>query len=409
MSAVPPLLTRVQAQLAELEAQGLRRRLQTAETPCAPEVVVNGETRLAFNSNDYLGLANHPRIVAALQDGARLYGAGSGASHLISGHSQAHAQLEERLAELQAAHIPQVRALYFCTGFMANLAVLGALVDVDREGCEVFSESLNHASLIDGMRLARARVQRYPHLDVATLAQQLSDSTARHKIVVTDSVFSMDGDIAPLRELLTLCEQHQALLLVDDAHGFGVLGPQGRGALAHCDLHSPNLVYMGTLGKAAGVAGAFVAAHADLIEWMVQRARPYIYTTAAPPALAHALLTSLHILTGDEGDARRAHLRDLIARFSGDARLAALHRLPSDTAVQPVILGSNAAVLAAAAHLQAQGLWITGIRAPTVPAGTARLRITLSAAHTHSHLDRLIDALAQLPASADGAPADLRA
>ena len=310
------------------------------------------------------------------------------------------------MCALQAAHIPDARALYFCTGYMANLAIVGALVDVDRDNCMVFSESLNHASLIDGIRLARAPLTVYPHRDVDALAHQLAASSARHKIVVTDSVFSMDGDMAPLPALLRVCEQHDALLVVDDAHGFGVMGAQGRGALSHFDLHSPHLVYMGTLGKAAGVGGAFVVAHTDLIEWMVQRARPYIYTTAAPPALSHALLASLDIITGDEGEQRRSHLRHLIDRFTTDDRLAHLQRWPSDTAVQPIILGSNAAVLAASAQLQAQGLWITAIRAPTVPTGTARLRITLSAAHTDAHLDRLLDALAQL-ASIDPLPSEL--
>ena len=392
----PSALARVAARLEALSVEGLRRRLLTAETPCAPEVGLGERTWLAFNSNDYLGLANHPRIIAALQEGAERYGVGSGASHLISGHSRAHAELEEALAALMRPHVPQARALYFGTGYLANLALITALVDVAPDACEVFSETLNHASLIDGMRLARARVTRYPHCDVAALAQLLANSTAAHKVVVTDSVFSMDGNVAPLSELLALCERHDALLVVDDAHGFGVLGENGHGVLSHFDLHSPHVVYMGTLGKAAGVGGAFVAAHSDLIEWMVQRARPYIYTTAAAPALAHALLTSLAILTGGEGAARRAHLHDLIARMRQDARLDHLHRLPSFTPVQPVILGSNAAVLAAAQQLQAQDLWITAIRAPTVPVGTARLRITLSAAHTHAHLERLLEALAQL-------------
>ena len=390
------LLESVQSKLQGLSERGLRRQLRVAETACAPEVTVDGQRFLAFNSNDYLGLANHPKVIAALQEGAERFGVGSGASHLISGHSLAHATLEQRLAQMQAAHIPEMRALYLCTGYMANLAVIGALVDVDRDNCMVFSESLNHASLIDGIRLARAQFQRYPHGDAQALAAQLSQCPARHKIVVTDSVFSMDGDIAPLPELLRVCEAHDALLVVDDAHGFGVLGPHGHGALAHFALHSPRLIYMGTLGKAAGVGGAFVAAHTDLIGWMVQRARPYIYTTAAPPALAHALMTSLDIITGDEGDARRAHLQSLIHLFTHDDRLAHLQRYPSHTAVQPVILGSNEAVLAASAQLQAKGLWITAIRAPTVPEGTARLRITLSAAHTTAHLERLCEALAEL-------------
>ena len=390
------LLEEVQHKLHQLSEQGLRRQLRVAQSPCAPEVLVDGHTLLAFNSNDYLGLAQHPKVVAALQEGAQRYGVGSGASHLISGHSQAHAELEARLAATQAAHIPEVRALYFCTGYMANLAVIGALADVDRAQCTVFSESLNHASLIDGIRLARVPFELYPHCDPEALAQQLQACTSRHKVVVTDSVFSMDGDIAPLQALLQVCEQHDALLLIDDAHGFGLMGEGGGGALSHFGLHSPNLIYMGTLGKAAGVGGAFVAANRDMVEWMVQRARPYIYTTAAPPALSHALLASMDIITAEEGDARRAHLRHLIDRFTQDTRLNHLKRWPSQTAIQPVILGSNEAVLDASAQLQAEGLWITAIRAPTVPTGTARLRITLSAAHTDDHLDRLLNALSRL-------------
>ena len=383
--------------LAQLDQRGLRRQLVVAQSACAPEVMVDGRTKLAFNSNDYLGLANHPRIVAALQEGAAMYGVGSGASHLISGHSLAHAQLEAQLAMTQQAHIPDVHALYLCTGFMANLAIITALVDIDRDHCMVFSEALNHASLIDGIRLSRAPCQVYPHGDVAALEQLLMHSDARHKIVVTDSVFSMDGDVAPLQALLAVCEKHQAWLLVDDAHGFGVLGEHGHGALESLGLRSSHLVYMGTLGKAAGVGGAFVAAHHDVIEWMIQRSRPYIYTTAAPPALAHALLTSLAIIQGPEGQARRAHLRQLIETFSQHPDLAHLHRLPSTTAVQPIVLGSNAAVLSAAAQLKAQDFWVTAIRAPTVPEGTARLRITLTAGHTHAQLEPLMAALAKLP------------
>lgn len=391
-----PAYELLQHRLAQLSEQGLRRQLKVAQTPCQPQVQVNDEWRLAFNSNDYLGLANHPRLVQAVQEGVARYGVGSGASHLISGHSLAHAQLEERLAATQQAHIPDVRALYLCTGFMANLAVITAWVDLDRENAQIFSESLNHASIIDGIRLSRAPCTLYPHRDLQALAQLLSQSTSRHIMVITDSVFSMDGDIAPLKELLALCEAHQAWLMVDDAHGFGVLGTQGHGALEAFGLRSDHLIYMGTLGKAAGVGGAFVAAHRDFIEWMIQRARPYIYTTAAPAALAHALLTSLEIIEGQEGRERRHHLQQLIHRFAHDASLAHLHRMPSETAVQPVILGSNAQALHAAQQLQAQGLWVTAIRAPTVAVGTARLRLTLSAAHTMADLEQLISALAQL-------------
>jgi 8-amino-7-oxononanoate synthase len=388
------LIANVQTKLDALAAHSLTRKRRTADTPCAPRQTVDGRPMLAFCSNDYLGLAAHPQVVAALREGADLYGAGSGASHLVSGHSRAHALLEERLAEMQAPHLVDAKALYFCTGYMANLATLTALgADAD---AMIFSEALNHASLIDGARLARAGVTVYPHGDVAALEAQLIASPASSKIVVTDSVFSMDGDLAPLPALLALCERHGAWLVVDDAHGFGVLGRNGRGALEHVDVRSPNLVYVGTLGKAAGVGGAFVAAHAAVIELLVQRARPYIYTTAAPPALAHALLASLDIIAGEEGRERRAHLGGLIAQLNSELRLQRWQRPPSPTAIQPIVIGANADAMHVAARLHEQGLWVPAIRPPTVAPGTARLRVTLSAAHTHDDVAQLAAALNKL-------------
>jgi 8-amino-7-oxononanoate synthase len=388
------LIASIDRKLEALESQGLTRRRRVAETACAPRQSVDGRTLLAFCSNDYLGLAAHPRVVEALREGAHLYGAGSGASHLVSGHGRAHALLEERLAQFVAPHLEQARALYLCTGYMANLAVLTTL------GAEpdamIFSEALNHASLIDGARLARAGVTVYPHGDVDALAALLAASSAPTKIVVTDSVFSMDGNLAPLPGLLALCERHGAWLVVDDAHGFGVLGANGRGALEHFALRSPNLVYVGTLGKAAGVGGAFIAAHASVIELMIQRARPYIYTTAAAPALAHALLASLDIIGGEEGAALRAHLYALVAQFDAGLRLERWQRLASHTAIQPVIIGSNDEAMRAASSLHAQGLWVPAIRPPTVAAGTARLRVTLSATHTHEEVAQLAAALNHL-------------
>ena len=390
------LIDKVQGKLAALEAQSLTRRRRIAESACAPQQLVDGRAMLAFCSNDYLGLAAHPRVVEALREGASLYGAGSGASHLISGHSRAHALLEERLAAFVAPNLVDARALYFSTGYMANLAVLTAL------GAEpdamIFSEALNHASLIDGARLARANVSVYPHGDVAALAAQLEASSACTKIVVTDSVFSMDGDLAPLPALLALCERHGAWLVVDDAHGFGALGAHGRGALEHFALRSPNLVYVGTLGKAAGVSGAFIAAHASVIELMIQRARPYIYTTASPPAIAHALLTSLDIIEGEEGASLRAHLAALIAQLDDELTLTRWQRPVSHTAIQPIVIGANDEALRVAASLHAQGLWVPAIRPPTVPTNTARLRITLSAAHTPEQVTRLAQAINQLEA-----------
>jgi len=390
------LIDNVNGKLAALDQQSLLRRRRVADTRCAPLQVVDGRAMLAFCSNDYLGLAAHPRVVEALRAGAQLYGAGSGASHLISGHSRAHAILEERLAEFAAPHIEEARALYLSTGYMANLAVLTALGgDAD---AVIFSEALNHASLIDGARLAKAQVSIYPHGDVAALEAQLAASSAATKIVATDSVFSMDGNLAPLPELLALCERHGAWLFVDDAHGFGVLGAQGRGALEHFGLRSPNLVYVGTLGKAAGVSGAFIAAHASVIELMIQRARPYIYTTAAPPALAHALLTSLDIITSDEGAGLRSQLEQLIAQLDADLRLTRWQRPVSTTPIQPILIGQNEEALRVAAALYAKGLWVPAIRPPTVPKGTARLRVTLSAAHTHDEVAQLVTALNELEA-----------
>ncbi|NHZ95084.1 8-amino-7-oxononanoate synthase [Massilia sp. CCM 8734] len=388
------LIDAIENQLRQLDEQSLTRERRVVETPCKPRLMVGGRALLAFASNDYLGLAAHPRVVDALREGADLYGAGSGASHLISGHSVAHQRLEERLADFVGPHLESARTLSFCTGYMANLAILTALgADGD---AQIFSESLNHASLIDGARLARASVKVYPHADLAALGAMLAASNATAKLVVTDSVFSMDGDIAPLPELLALCEQHDAWLVIDDAHGFGVLGAHGRGALEHFKLRSPNIVYMGTLGKAAGVGGAFVAAHASVIELMIQRGRPYIYTTAAPPALAHALLTSIDIIGGDEGASRRAHLASLIAAFDEQIDLKRWQRVPSHTAIQAIVIGTNEEVLRIGAGLHGHGLWVPAIRPPTVPEGTARLRVTLSAAHTHEEVAQLAAVLNDL-------------
>lgn len=391
------LLAALERDMQDLEQNNLRRRRRVAETPCAPRVTVEGRELLAFCSNDYLGLAAHPRLIEALQEGAARYGVGSGASHLVSGHSRAHALLEERLAEFMSPHLESARGLYFCTGYMANLAVISALAG--REA-DLFSESLNHASLIDGARLSRANMQVYPHGDIETLERMLKASTAKTRMVVTDSVFSMDGDIAPLPALLALCERYGAWLLVDDAHGFGVLGAHGRGVLEHFELRSPNLIYMGTLGKAAGVGGAFVAAHETVIDWLVQRARPYIYTTAAAPALAHALMTSIDLISGHEGAIRRAHLQQLIAQLKSSLTLQRWQLCASPTAIQPVVIGPNDEALRVAAALHEQGFWVPAIRPPTVPPDTARLRITLSAAHTSAEVARLAEACNALEAAA---------
>lgn len=390
------LIDTLEARMVQLDAQHLRRRTRPTQSPCGPHVKLNDHDRLAFCSNDYLGLANHPDVVTALADGARLHGAGSGASHLISGYSQAHEALEHRLAEFVSPQFETCRTLFFCTGYMANLAVTPALAATG-EPTAIFSEALNHASLIDAVRLARgARVHVYPHGDLQTLETRLAQEAATNKLIVTDSVFSMDGDIAPLPQLLALAERYGAWLIVDDAHGFGVLGAGGRGVLEHFGLKSPHIVYMGTLGKAAGVGGAFVAACPQVIDWLVQKARTYIFSTAAPPALAHALCTSLDVIAGLQGHSRRQHLQALIAHLRERMASSLWRLLPSDTPIQPLILGSNETALAVSAQLEAQGLWVPAIRPPTVPPGTARLRIALSAAHSINDVDRLADTLKAL-------------
>ena len=398
------LIDHLNRQLRERATLALTRQRRIAESPCAPHQRVSRDGQperalLTFCSNDYLGLANHPALVQALAEGAQQFGAGSGASHLINGHSRAHAALEQELASWLAPCIPQATALYFCTGDMANLALLTALGDAS---ATIFADKLNHASLVDGALLAKAPLQRYAHGNLAVLASQLERCTTPIKLIVTDAVFSMDGDLADLPALLALAERFDAWLIVDDAHGFGVLGAQGRGSLSHFKLCSERLIYMGTLGKAAGVGGAFVAAHPTIIDWLVQAARPYIYTTAAPPAVAHALRASLGLIGSSEGEQRRTHLQHLIQLLR--RQLTALieahptldwQLMDSATAIQPLLIGDNAAALALTAALDAQDLWVPAIRPPTVPAGTARLRITLSAAHSAADVQRLVDGLAR--------------
>ncbi|BEU20066.1 8-amino-7-oxononanoate synthase [Paraburkholderia sp. 22B1P] len=384
------LLETLEQGLQDIDARGLRRRRRTVDSPCSAHMTVDGRNIIGFASNDYLGLAAHPLLVAAIAEGARRYGAGSGGSHLLGGHSRAHAQLEDDLAEFVGGFVDNPRALYFSTGYMANLATLTALAG---RGTTLFSDSLNHASLIDGARLSRADIQIYPHADAEALSAMLEASDTAVKLIVTDTVFSMDGDIAPLARLLELAEKHGAWLVVDDAHGFGVLGPQGRGAIAEAALRSPHLISIGTLGKAAGVSGAFVVAHETVIEWLVQRARPYIFTTASVPSAAHAVSASLRIIGGDEGEHRRTHLRALIARTRDMMKRTPWLPVDSHTAVQPLIIGANDATLDIAASLDRANLWVPAIRPPTVPEGTSRLRISLSAAHSHNDLDLLESAL----------------
>jgi len=374
-------------ELAERAAQDLLRARRTLNTPQSPHIVVEGKSYLAFCSNDYLGLANHPQLIAALQQGAAQWGAGAGAAHLVSGHFEPHHRLEQQLA----AFVGKPSALLFSTGYMANLGVVQALVG---RGDTVFADKLNHASLNDAMTLSRAEVKRYRHGDMEQLAMLLQQAKSGRKLIITDAVFSMDGDIAPLREMLALCEQHDAWLYVDDAHGFGVLGERGRGSLAHFGVESSRIIYMATLGKAAGVSGAFVAAEQVVIDTLINHANSYVYTTATPPALSSALLQSLQLI--EEGEERRAHLKLLVARLrSGLAGLPWI-LMESDTAIQPLLIGDNQRALELSAALRERGIWVAAIRPPTVPQGTARLRITLSAEHGEADVDRLIGALHEL-------------
>ena len=387
-----------QEQIADLDLQLLKRKLRATESPCDTKALVNGRELKAFCSNDYLGLANHPDLVQALAEGATQYGVGSGASHLISGHSIAHEILESKLADFQKQHIPDARALFFSTGYLANLTAITALARLAPQGStSIYSAKLNHASLIDGVRLAsaqtNARVYLFDHEDPNSLSESLKTDQNPLKIIVTDGVFSMDGDLAPVKRLLEIAEQYDALLLVDDAHGFGVLGKNGHGILEQENIYSDRIVYIGTLGKAAGVSGAFVCAQATLIEWLIQKGRPFIYSTATPPAIAHTLSKSLDIIEGNEGSSRRTQLNKLIRIWQDEMHFAQWEKVSSCTAIQPVILGSNANALLAAKLLDEAGYWIPAIRPPTVPIGSARLRITFSANHSEADLRQLIATL----------------
>ncbi len=377
----------LQDELTTLDEKGLRRRRCTLDSAQSAHVVVDGKRYVAFCSNDYLGLANHPALIAAAQAGAAQYGVGAGASHLVLGHSRAHEEAEQQLA----AFVNLPRALLFSTGYMANLGIVTALMG--REDA-VFADRLNHASLNDACLLSRAQFKRYAHNDLAQLDTLLATTKARRKLLVADAVFSMDGDIAPVPELLALAERHDAWLLLDDAHGFGVLGAGGRGVLEHFDVTHPRVIYMATLGKAAGVSGAFVAGDATLIETLMQRARTYIYTTAMPPLLARVVSKSLQLIAA--GAPLRQQLTGNIIQLKQllkNKLPEGWRLLPSITEIQPLVIGDNRAALAVAEKLAARGLLVPAIRPPTVPAGTARLRISLSAAHTADDVRALCEAL----------------
>jgi 8-amino-7-oxononanoate synthase len=378
------IFQRLADRLADIGRNGLLRRRFAREGAQGPRIVVEGREFLAFCSNDYLGLANHPRIVQAAVDAAARHGVGQGASHLLSGHSVIHERLESALAQF----VRMPRALHFSSGYQANIGAITALAGPEDA---VFSDALNHASLIDGVRLSRARVVRYPHADLEVLSDALAASEAKTRLVVSDAVFSMDGDVAPVPALLDLCERHDALLVLDDAHGFGVLGAQGRGTPEHFGVRSKRIVYVGTLGKAAGVSGAFVAGAEEVIETVLQRARTYIYTTAPPAMLAAAVEASLELIRDEEW--RREHLRGLVDTLKRALRGPAAALAPSETPIQPFVLGANERALDAAEKLRELGILVPAIRPPTVPEGTARLRISLSAAHSVQDVTRLAAAL----------------
>lgn len=378
------------SRLAARRADNLFRQRPLLQSPQGPEVVVDGQPLLAFCSNDYLGLAAHPEVAAAMQAGIDQWGVGGGASHLVVGHSQPHHEVEEALAEFTG----RPKALLFSTGYMANLAAVTALVG---QGDTVLEDRLNHASLLDAGLLSGARFSRYLHNDAASLASRLAKATG-NTLVVTDGVFSMDGDLADLPALCAAAKAKDAWMMVDDAHGFGALGATGGGIVEHFGLGLEEVpVLVGTLGKGFGTAGAFVAGSEELIETLVQFARPYIYTTSQPPAVACATLKALELLRRESW--RREHLNNLIARFRAGAQALGLELMDSPTPIQPILLGDSARAVAWGARLREQGLMVGAIRPPTVPAGTARLRVTLSAAHTEQQVDRLLAALADCQAS----------
>ena len=390
--------------LDDLEQHSLKRILKICDSASAPIMTIDGQAMLTFCSNDYLGLANHPDLAKAISEGLQLFGSGSGASHMISGHHRPHDHLENALAKTQAVFIPEVRALFFSTGYMANLAAITAISSGlgSNQVMSIYSEELNHASLIDGVRLAskqnQAKIQIFPHQDLQALEQLLANDTNQFKLIVTDGVFSMDGDIAKVAELLKLAHQYDALMLIDDAHGFGVLGQHGFGILEHAGIQKTNeaaarIIYIGTLGKAAGISGAFIAGHKTLIEWIMQKGRSYIYTTASPPAIAHGLLKSLELISDDS---HRVSLNKNIQYWKKTLRLNKWKLMPSDTAIQPIMIGKTEDALRVAQQLYQKNIWVPAIRPPTVPADTARLRITFSASHTTEQIDQLTQALMEI-------------
>lgn len=379
--------------LQQLQQQSLYRQRQITDGPQQVHLQSNGKQVLSFCSNDYLGLANHPDIAKALKKGLDTYGVGSGAAHLVSGHSRAHHELEEALAE----YTGRSRALLFSTGYMANLGIVNALMG---KGDIVFQDKLNHASLIDAAllsaSLSSSQLKRYPHNDLKNISRQLQKVALLpdqpRKLLMSDAVFSMDGDLAPVTQLSALCQQHDTWFMLDDAHGFGVLGKNGAGTAEEYSLNQAHLpIYMATLGKAMGVFGAFVAGSDALIEMLIQKARPFIYTTAMPPALCQATLMSLKI--SQEQSWRREKLKQLIAQFRAGAEQIGLSLMASTTPIQPILIGDNDKALKMSQAIEQHGLLVTAIRPPTVPKGTARLRVTLSAEHEEKDIERLLSVL----------------
>lgn len=381
----------LQKALKQLQQRGLYRRRRCLESPQGREISLDGQRLLNFCSNDYLGLANHPDVLQRFQDAASKYGVGSGSAHLVNGHSRSHHALEEELAEFTG----YPRSLLFSTGYMANLAVAQSLCS---RGDYIVEDKLNHASLIDAALLSGGKLLRYPHKDMHSLQQQLERCSSAETLLSSDAVFSMDGDEADIPHLIESSRQHDAWLMLDDAHGFGVLGDHGKGSLNHQQVSSDEVpVYMATLGKALGTAGAFIAADEDLIEYLIQTARSYIYTTAMPAAIAEATRASLQIIRND--NSLQQSLMHNIQHFKQLAAQAGLTLMPSSTAIQPVIIGDAIAATAISQQLFEQGMHIAAIRPPTVPDGTARLRITLRADHTHHDMEKLITHLQRfLPA-----------
>lgn len=374
------------ARLAARRAEHLYRQRPLLQSPQGPEVIVDGKPLLAFCNNDYMGLANHPEVIAAWQAGAERWGVGGGASHLVIGHSTPHHALEEALAEFTG----RPRALLFSNGYMANLGTVTALVG---QGDTVLEDRLNHASLLDAGLLSGARFSRYLHNDCDSLASRL-DKAVGDTLVVTDGVFSMDGDVADLPALAKAAKAKNAWLMVDDAHGFGPLGANGAGIVEHFGLGIDDVpVLIGTLGKSFGTAGAFVAGSEELIETLIQFARPYIYTTSQPPALACATLKSLELLRTEHW--RREHLAALIKQFRAGAESLGLELMDSFTPIQPIVIGDSGRALRLSQLLRERGVMVTAIRPPTVPAGSARLRVTLSAAHSEAQVQLLLQALEQ--------------